>query len=169
MQGALLPEKFPEVLLRVFQLVLKEPSPVLHPESGAQVLDRPAPGTRASLVQVFPSVVPTTNPLVLVLQSVEPAQPWCWCTISDPRLSSVESFYSWSPRIPVSNPPISDPWSSLMCVFRGSLSKPHWLSRSSTACPKLGSWKRQEPQHWKRVAHLLIGIRWLLASRISAL
>lgn len=28
--GALLPKKFPEVLLRIFQLVLKEPSPTLH-------------------------------------------------------------------------------------------------------------------------------------------
>lgn len=78
-------EKFPGVLLTVFQLVLKEPSPTLHllplwPAERRSGPRFPAPGTRASLVRVFPSAAPAASS-----PGVDPS-------VRRPRASSVWVF-----------------------------------------------------------------------------
>lgn len=78
---ALLPRKFPEVLLRLFQLVLKEPSPIFRllqlwpgerrsgPRSSCPRNPR-IPGAGPPILGPFLSPA-------LVLQSCAPAHPWC--------------------------------------------------------------------------------------------
>lgn len=141
--GALLPRKFPEVLLRLFPLVLKEPSPTLHlrllwPGERRSGPRSSCPRIRTSLVRVLPSLVPS-HPPELVLNPEPPRILGVRVPIPDPRLSPVLVLLFLVPRIPGWDPPIPDLWWSLVCVLHGSLSKPHWLSCSSTACPTLGS------------------------------